>query len=688
MPDGSEVLRIGAQFDVGALQSGMTQGAAAVATGTEAMSVSFDEARAHSEALEASLSESMRASSREITEARHAMHGFGEEIGIHVPRFVQSFVAEIGGVGPLLATAFTPIAIVGLASVLADAGKKAYDFYQDVYNLKSSFEELDAIEEKVAMTQLDLSNSIGKYQSELVKLKEGGVVGAKAELSAMGTEIVNISGQFDMASKKFTDMPKEVQAAFKEHTIFPAADIGKQIDEVTQRIKELKRAQAELADDPQPSVFGPSSLDSVNAQLQAYNTLLEALTPKQAELSAQMAVTTERLSAEMEQFSKSGYAAAQSTIKSENKPPDISALMGSFNQVSQITAGEVDLLKAIPPTAEQVYAQLADAAVTRYKEIQKEAEETMRAQVRSAQETMAASDRSAEAQYKAGVITIQQLDAAKQAALDKEYQQEQVALTQRLNTLGPKEVEEREKVLDELRQLDQKYHDESAQFAQQDADGFAKSFEKSFNQITGSFNQNIVQWINGSERFGQMVQRSWTSLADSAISNMLKMAENDLRRNIEARIQAEMTATSQAAASSQGAAIVQASALKQQFALAKSAAAGAYNAMVNIPIIGPELGAVAAATTFAAIMAFEKGGIVPKDDIAMLHKNELVLPANIATHVMQTAGGEGGGQSGHTFNYNPTIHGSSDASVKDMLDTHGKMFVDYAMRQMRRMNYT
>ncbi len=49
----------------------------------------------------------------------------------------------------------------------------------------------------------------------------------------------------------------------------------------------------------------------------------------------------------------------------------------------------------------------------------------------------------------------------------------------------------------------------------------------------------------------------------------------------------------------------------EQLSNAKTAASGAYKAMAGIPVIGPELGAVAAAAVFAGAMAFEKGGVVP-----------------------------------------------------------------------------
>ena len=59
--------------------------------------------------------------------------------------------------------------------------------------------------------------------------------------------------------------------------------------------------------------------------------------------------------------------------------------------------------------------------------------------------------------------------------------------------------------------------------------------------------------------------------------------------------------------------------------------------MSGIPAVGPALGAAAAAATFAAVMAFGSvtsaaGGFyeVDRDQLAFIHKKEMVLPAGIA----------------------------------------------------------
>jgi len=78
------------------------------------------------------------------TEARHALMGTGEMIGVHLPRFIASFVAHSETIGPILSAAFSTVAIVGMITILpeliskigesatamggfGEAAKKAYD---------------------------------------------------------------------------------------------------------------------------------------------------------------------------------------------------------------------------------------------------------------------------------------------------------------------------------------------------------------------------------------------------------------------------------------------------------------------------------------------------------------------------------------------------------------------------------
>ena len=99
---------------------------------------------------------------------------------------------------------------------------------------------------------------------------------------------------------------------------------------------------------------------------------------------------------------------------------------------------------------------------------------------------------------------------------------------------------------------------------------------------------------------------------------------------------------------------------------AKDAASGAYAATVKIPYVGPFLAPAAAGVAYAGVMAFAEQGWdrVPSDQVAMIHKNEMVLPASIAEPVRQmAAAGGGGGQTVH-------IHAMDAPSVQALFRRH------------------
>lgn len=102
---------------------------------------------------------------------------------------------------------------------------------------------------------------------------------------------------------------------------------------------------------------------------------------------------------------------------------------------------------------------------------------------------------------------------------------------------------------------------------------------------------------------------------------------------------------------------------------AKTAAAGAYEAMAPIPFVGPALGAAAAASVFAGAMAFDQGGLVPEDgsnadtQAVFVKGGEMVLPKPLSDTVQsmaQSATGAGGGGNVH-------IHAMDSQSFENFL---------------------
>lgn len=134
----------------------------------------------------------------------------------------------------------------------------------------------------------------------------------------------------------------------------------------------------------------------------------------------------------------------------------------------------------------------------------------------------------------------------------------------------------------------------------------------------------------------------------------------------------------------------------EQLAFAKTAAAKAWNAMAGIPIVGPELGAVAAATTFAGVMAFEKGGIVPGighvDSVpAMLTPGEGIIPRGVMDGLqtmVRNGNMNGGGNITHVVHVHQTNHINTidGDGMKDVLDKHADQLQKHFNNHVRKLN--
>lgn len=195
MPGSDDTLRILTQVEVAGIQAGMAESAAAVETHTQAMKASFEELR--------------EATDYSVTEARHAFHGLGEEIGIHVPRFVQSFVAQLGGVGPVLAAAFTPIAVIGLVEVLGEIPKKLEEGigYLHGWNEEAKKDFKEATDAAVEFEHHEI-----KLNEEIAKI---GLIGLKgpekyaAELKIVGSTTAELLALQNDLEKKLVAVSAE-----------------------------------------------------------------------------------------------------------------------------------------------------------------------------------------------------------------------------------------------------------------------------------------------------------------------------------------------------------------------------------------------------------------------------------------------------------------------------------------------
>lgn len=127
---------------------------------------------------------------------------------------------------------------------------------------------------------------------------------------------------------------------------------------------------------------------------------------------------------------------------------------------------------------------------------------------------------------------------------------------------------------------------------------------------------------------------------------------------------------------------------------AAQAAAGTYSAVAQIPIIGPYLAPEAAMGAYAAVMAYgtlasAEGGqwqVPGHEQLTMLHRNEMVLPADLAEGVRGAVAGravESAGSGDVNLHYAPTIHSQGAKGLDDLLREQGSTMLAWVQARIR-----
>lgn len=330
MPD--DALRLSVVADIGEFKAAMGEAAGSVESASATMSTAMKAAAAQTETASFSM-----------MEARHAATLFGEEIGVHIPRGVSTFLAGLSGVGPLMASAFNVFAVVGLAEILGTMAEKAYNLYENVVNLKSEFEALADIEEKVTHGSFGLSNEILNLDVRLAEVAGGPVAGAKAKLESLKSEVIDLTGTFETNGKKFSDLNASVQATIKSHMMFSAGDIKNQLGDVGAELKRLQNLQFQGDDALRAMHLDPKTIEEEKRaaeDLYNYLALLQQKYSKETELASAEVAKAQKQQDDKNQKDKEriarenaeGQRKLQEDLKKVKLPSSDEDLFAAMNQ--------------------------------------------------------------------------------------------------------------------------------------------------------------------------------------------------------------------------------------------------------------------------------------------------------------------------------------------------------------------
>jgi hypothetical protein len=204
------------------------------------------------------------------------------------------------------------------------------------------------------------------------------------------------------------------------------------------------------------------------------------------------------------------------------------------------------------------------------------------------------------------------------------------------------------------------------------ADQYAQVWKKTVSSVVDTFGDGLLAMARGTESFHAVGLKVAEAVEDvfvkaiehTVVSHVLgettKAAATTAGQATQTAATsagvAQRTAAEQAGQAESLAADLSAT-LKKITNAAAAAAASAYHAFADVPLVGPALGAAAAAATFVAVESFgalasASGGydIGDENPLVQAHAREMILPASIAEPLrgMIAAGGAvgAGGSSG------------------------------------------
>jgi hypothetical protein len=232
--------------------------------------------------------------------------------------------------------------------------------------------------------------------------------------------------------------------------------------------------------------------------------------------------------------------------------------------------------------------------------------------------------------------------AATQAVLKAEYDSEKALLNEE-DALAGMSLQQHEAVNKKKLMLDAKYAADSQKIMLQSAEQMVAPMNKVIDSMSSSLSSSLSGIIMGTKNFNQLLQ----SLAQAVVSQFVKMGVDvvaDWAKKQLALAALSVTGENQkTAAAAAGAAartgISSGEAAAQEAtsfgAILKSITASASETFAGVfgflaPVMGPAAAGPAAAAqgSVLSVAAFDIGAwSIPQDQLAMVHRNELVMPA-------------------------------------------------------------
>lgn len=570
------------------------------------------------------ISDGMQKATRSTREASEAARLLGEETGVRIPRALSGILARSESIGPILNAAFSGIALIAFAELAVKAGEKLGQLIADTYIYT------DAMKANYA--------SMLQSNNELVK-------------SIAHTK--QLANERELAAAKNPAEREAIKLRQEEEGIGTAAQAQEKFNQTMARMADLRTRIGKNPIDIEWAAVTQRETDELNK----LGETIPNLKQKIAELTAEEGLHTDAIkrdnqaAADEEAKEQERGLEHYKHIRAEEEKAHKESKKKEMEDNERLAEEEMKMEDEMSAYFKKAYKEREEAQEKAYEGTLNIAKAQATVNVDLAQEALAR-DKAAgnvtkeKSDVDALVKALEKQRDAELAILDAKMAQAQTAMNTAM-TSAPGGGEDEAAYNDALAA----YRNFQAERIKIAADAGKKisaandndlrhdmtMWNDYFNKVNAGIASTVLDVASGHETMAQVAQKAY--------ANMLKGFIEYILKSIEMQIIAH--ATHQALAASEKA------------SAASTAAAKAGQAVADIPVVGPALAVVAAATVYGALMAFDEGGM-SKGGPALLHPGEAVLNPK-QTEQFQKMSEGGGAARAVTFAPVVNVHGDFNA---------------------------
>jgi len=168
----------------------------------------------------------MAVSRRATMEARGEAMLLGEAFGVHLPRHVSRFVAELPGVGTALSAAFSATAVLFLLDALVKGSEKLADWVSTTFIFTQAMKESDEAAKAQNKTLLELAAQLDKDTDALDKFGKTQSEIKSDKVKELREEIAKNTPVFNAAAKAARDYATTAHTTVSDELLQKTSNLG------------------------------------------------------------------------------------------------------------------------------------------------------------------------------------------------------------------------------------------------------------------------------------------------------------------------------------------------------------------------------------------------------------------------------------------------------------------------------